>query len=858
MDTFGEWLQKQRDHRRLTREEFANRVGCSTAMLRKIEYGERRPSIQIAGLIANALEIPPPEHETFIKVARGELRTERISHLLNLTQPSSTSPPQTISRNNLPVLPTPLIGRIHELKELNRLLDDPDCRLLTLVGPGGIGKTRLAIEAASQLQNEFSDGVVFVPLAPVNSSRFIVPVIADSIGFTFQSENRSEPKLQLLSFLKEKQVLFLIDNIEHLLQEPDIDLFPELLTMASKVKLLITSREPLNLQAEWTFEVQGLPIPKAPISETVVQGTSIELFIQRARRAKAGYIAETDDLPTIAHICKLVDGMPLGIELAAAWVRMLSCEEIALEIEKGLDILHASVRDLPARHRSMHAVFDHSWKLLTKEEQSILCRLSVFHGGFSREAAEQMTGATLSNLSALVTKSIIRRSSNDRYDLHEVIRQYSSSRLDKNSSQYLETHNLHSDYYLKFVSKYETALRSAAQQDAKGKLTNEMDNLRAAWEWGIEHRKFELIGKAVQSFGRYFEVSGLLREGIEQFEPLIQILKAENYSGQWSKVFGLALSQQGLLYFRKGQLSEAQRLYEESIDILRPISNQILLAEALVFLGIIMHLNGKYERSISLLKEGCEYARIGNDQWLMAYATYNLGHIDTLMGNYKKGREQMLSGLETWRVLGDANYIALGLNYLVPTLTKFERYEEARASMQESIALCEQTKNRWGMGISYRHLGIVEMAEGQYTEAEACFQKCMEIFSEYSEGWDVAMTFNYLGEAKLMAGNFNEAKKNYRDALRLALQANAIPVALDALLGVAQIYGNTGKSKYAFELSQCALNHPLGTQETRERAEQLLKKLSTKSKLKKQGNSRSTNPQIKTFDQIIAEVLKTD
>jgi tetratricopeptide (TPR) repeat protein len=150
------------------------------------------------------------------------------------------------------------------------------------------------------------------------------------------------------------------------------------------------------------------------------------------------------------------------------------------------------------------------------------------------------------------------------------------------------------------------------------------------------------------------------------------------------------------------------------------------------------------------------------------------------------------------------------------------------------------------------------MAEGQYTEAEACFQKCMEIFSEYSEGWDVAMTFNYLGEAKLMAGNFNEAKKNYRDALRLALQANAIPVALDALLGVAQIYGYTGKSKYAFELSQCALNHPLGTQETRERAEQLLKKLSTKSKLKKQGNSRSTNPQIKTFDQIIAEVLKTD
>jgi len=855
MDTFGEWLQKQRDHRRLTREEFANRVGCSVAMLRKIEYGERRPSIQIAGLIANVLEIPPPEFETFIKVARGELRVDRISHLSNLTQNPNLSPSRTVSHNNLPVLPTPLIGRSHELKELNRLLRDPDCRLLTLVGPGGIGKTRLAIETASQLQNEYSDGVVFVPLAPVNSSCFIVPVIADSIGFTFQSENRSEPKLQLLSFLKEKQLLLLIDNIEHLLQEPDIDLFPELLTIASKVKLLITSREPLNLQAEWIFEVQGLPIPKDPKSETFVRGTSIELFIQRARRAKAGFIAENDDLPTIAHICKLVDGMPLGIELAAAWVRMLSCEEIAHEIEKGLDILHASVRDIPARHRSMYAVFDHSWKLLTEEEQLILCRLSVFQGGFSREAAEQVTGATLSNLSALVTKSIIRRSGNDRYDLHEVIRQYSMSRLDKNNLQYLETYDLHSDYYLKFVSRFETGLRSSAQQDAKKELTNELDNLRAAWRWGIEHRRFELIGKASRSFGWYFEVSGLLREGIEQFEPLIQILKAGTYPGQWDRVLGSTLSQQGLLYFRKGQLSEAQMLYEESIDILRPTSDQVLLAEALVFLGIIMHLNGKYEQSISQLKEGLAYAKKGNDQWLMAYATYNLGHIDTLLGNYEKGREQMLHGLEIWRELGDANYIALGLNYLVPTLTKFERYEEARASMRESISRCKQTKNRWGLGIAYRYLGTLEMAEGQYTEAEACFQKCLEIFSEYPEGWDLAMTLTYLGEAKMMLGNFDEAQKNYRDALRLALQANAIPVALDALLGVAQLYGNTGKTEYAFELSYCALNHPLRTQETRERANQLLEKLNTKSN---RHQNNHTNLQVKTFDQIVDEVLKTN
>jgi predicted ATPase/transcriptional regulator with XRE-family HTH domain len=859
MDTFGEWLQQQRDRRRLTREEFANRVGCSVAMLRKIEYGERRPSTQIAGLIANALEIPASEHETFIRVARGELRTDRISHLSNLTQPTNTSPSQAISRSNLPVLPTPLIGRIHELKELDGLLHDPDCRLLTLVGPGGIGKTRLAIETASQLQNKFSDGVVFVPLAPVNSSRFIVPVIADSIGFAFQSENRTEPKLQLLSFLKEKQMLLLVDSIEHLLKEPDIELFSELIATAPKVKLLFTSRESLNLQAEWVFEVQGLPIPEDPQTESIIQDTSIELFIQRARRTYAGFSATAHDLPAIVRICQLVDGMPLAIELAAGWVRTLSCKEIAREIERGLDFLQTTARDLPTRHRSMRAVFNHSWKLLSEEEQSILCRLSIFRGGFKREAAEQVAGAALSNLSALVTKSLIRRNSEDRYDLHEAIRQYASSCFDKSSSQYFKTYDLHSNYYLKFVSRNEIALRSATQQDAKRVLTSELDNLREAWMWGIKRRMFELIGKAARSFGWYFEVSGQLRDGIEQFELLTQSLKDESqpHTDQWNRVFGVSLSQQALLYFRKGQLSEAQRLYEDSIEILQLTSDQSLLAEALVFLGIIMHLNGKYEQSISHLKEGLLYAKKGNDQWLMAYATYNLGHIDTLMGNYEKGREQMLSGLEIWRVLGDANYIALGLNYLVPTLTKFERYEEARASMRESIALCEQTRNRWGIGIAHRYLGTVEMAEGQYAEAEACFYKSMEVFSEYPEGWDFAMTLIYLGEVKLMTGNFDEAQTNYRDALRLAHRANAIPVALDSLLGMAQLYGYTGKLEHGLELIYCVLNHPFGTLETRERAEQLLAKLDIKTNRQK-ANSVRENPQFRTFDQIVAEALKTE
>jgi len=213
MDTFGEWLHQQRKFRRLTQGEFADRVGCSTAMLRKIENGERRPSIQIAKLIANVLEIPPAERATFVRVARGELRVDRISPLSTPIQDPNIFPTQTTTRNNLPVLPTPLIGRIQELKNLKRLLDDPDCRLLTLVGPGGIGKTRLAIETASLIKNEFSDGVYFVTFASVDSPRFIVPMVADAIGFSFQSESSIDQKSRLLNYIKEKETLLLLDNL---------------------------------------------------------------------------------------------------------------------------------------------------------------------------------------------------------------------------------------------------------------------------------------------------------------------------------------------------------------------------------------------------------------------------------------------------------------------------------------------------------------------------------------------------------------------------------------------------------------------------------------------------------------------
>ena len=515
VDTFGEWLQEQRSLRRLTREEFAKRVGCSVSALRKIEYGVRRPSAQIAELMANGLDVPLEERSTFVRVARGELSVERLLPESKLIATNIT--PQ---KTNIPIFPTPLIGRQRETEQLSQLLCDTQCRLVTLVGPGGIGKTRLAIEASTNVQEFFPDGAYFVSLASVGSINAVISTIANTIHFAFYGP--SDPRVQLLSYLSEKQVLLIVDNVEHLLvekphQETTIELLVEILRQATRVKLLATSRKCLDLQDEWVFEVQGLRVPESIDVEGTAQNTSVELFLQRALRAHVGFNATPEDYPAIVRICQLVDGNPLGIELAAAWVRTLSCDEIAKEIEHGLDFLSVSTRDIPARHRSMRAVFEQSWKLLTEQEQGVLLRLSVFRGGMQREAAAAIAGATLSLLSTLQAKSFLRRMPTERYDLHELVRQYAADRLAQVPEEEREVRDRHSAYYTDYVARLEGELKGAEQLQARAALDADIENIRAGWRWAVRTGELAAVRKPVRTLWYFYEMHSWFQEAEDSF-----------------------------------------------------------------------------------------------------------------------------------------------------------------------------------------------------------------------------------------------------------------------------------------------------------------------------------------------------
>ncbi|MCB0195484.1 MAG: helix-turn-helix domain-containing protein, partial [Anaerolineae bacterium] len=479
--SFGLWLKQRRKILDLTQADLARCVGCSAVTVRKIEADERRPSRQMAELLANCLEITPDELPTFLKVARTDLRVERLE---TIAEPPLSSLPVEPSPSSAPTIPlptTPLLGREHELREINQSLHAPACRLLTLLGPGGVGKTRLALEIALQNHAQFADGAHFVSLASVDAVDFIVPTLAESLGLTFFGA--VDPQTQLLNYLRERELLFVIDNVEHLLT--GIELLTVMLQHAPRLKLLVTSRERLNLQGEWTFDVQGLLVPPFAQVDVPESYGSVALFMHSARRALADFGSTTTDWPSIIRICQLLVGMPLGIELAATWVRLLSCEEIVREIERSFDFLSATARDIPARHRSLRAVFDHSWQLLSPEEQSLLRQLSVFRGGFQRPAAEQVAGATLPLLSALVDKSLVRRIGPGQFDLHELVRQYAADMLAAAPDQQTATQDRHADFYLNLIKIREPALKSDRQKEIIAELSANIDNIRTAWNWAV-------------------------------------------------------------------------------------------------------------------------------------------------------------------------------------------------------------------------------------------------------------------------------------------------------------------------------------------------------------------------------------
>jgi predicted ATPase len=453
---------------------------------------------------------------------------------------------------SLPPQTTPFIGRTEELAEIQTLLANSDCRLLTLVGPGGIGKTRLALEVARQFS--FPNGVHFVPFQSLSSPDFMVAAIADAVGFQFYPGG--DPKQQLLAYFREKTMLLIMDNLEHLLD--GVYLLVEILAAAPGVRILATSRERLNLLEEWVLDVNGLRYPTSESEAIIENYSAVELFLQHAHRVKLSLKLSDRNKPAVLRLCHVVGGMPLALELAAPWVRLLPIDDIASEIERCLDILATTARDVEPRHRNMRATFEPTWNRLSEEEQSVFKKLSVFRGGFTREAAEYVAEASLPTLSALVDKSLLRVDANGRYDIHELLRQYGQERFQTSPEESDNTQERHSTYYANFLLRRERELKSDEQLAAFEKIKIEFDNIRTAWRWMVGHAKAAEIRKCLFALWCFLEQQYYFQEGEIIFQLAAEALaQSTDDAGRETEttsrvVLGQVWARQGWFHFRFG------------------------------------------------------------------------------------------------------------------------------------------------------------------------------------------------------------------------------------------------------------------------------------------------------------------
>lgn len=726
---------------------------------------------------------------------------------------------------NLPLQPTPFIGRAEEIGEIKRLLADPACRLLTLAGPGGIGKTRLAIESAARMLGDYPDGVYFVPLQPVQSYDFLISAIADAVHFLIVGSE--PPRVQLLNYLQDKKMLLLLDNFEQLLpsatapahqtNEDGVNLLKDILQTASDLQLLVTSREVLNLQIEWVYAVEGMIYPRSTQVEAIESYSAVQLFIEHAQRIWRGF-SLADELEDVIHICQLVEGIPLAIELAASWIKTLSCAEIVAELRRSLNILATNLRDMPERHQNMQAVFGHSWKLLNEEEQEAFKKLSVFRGGFQRSAAEGVAGASLPILSALVNKSLLRRTPDGRYRVHELLRQFASDKLDDAEKAALtEAHCL---YYCDFLAQRKLGLTEGTQVETSAEVKSELENIRAAWQYALEHDQTEALKKAAAPYFYFCQLQSRYLESAEASGRAVEVLKGADDLPGMAQV----LVYQGWMLIRIGRFEHAARVLERSgvlFEELNLTPSYGMGSHPIAPFVITTVVQGDYARAVTLGEKLKSESAARGDKHNQSFACYGLTSAYLNQGQYQAALENGSAALQLVDEIGNhwfSGYCHIELGNVHRSVGHFS---EAERHYRESLAIKEAYEDPEGIAVATNQLGEIALIQHDYQAAQQLYEQSLSIYQKLNDKGGLAAAHHGLGQAAIQAGDDGLAANHYQEALDIASKINYVPLMLSLLVDVGSLMINNDLEERGVELLQLVHNHPVTNQQQQEKAASL-------------------------------------
>ncbi len=696
----------------------------------------------------------------------GVAPTPETTALYERIREATAAPP-----HNLPLPATPFVGRAEELAEISRLLDRPACRLLSLAGLGGIGKTRLALEAARAKIGAFLHGVYFVPLASLRSVEFLLPAIAEAVGFSLYGA--TDAKGELYNFLREKEMLLVLDGLEHL--PGAAELVAEILARAPGVKVLATSRERLRLQEEWVLVVPGLRVPAGARDNRAEEYSAVQLFLERARRTDVHAMLEEAEIPHAVRICQLVEGMPLAIELASAWVGAIPCREIESEIEHNRDFLITSLRNVPERHRSLRAVFEYSWASLSETEQDVFAKLSVFRGGFRRSTAEEATDATLSLLSALVDKSLLTRTDAGRYQIHDLVRQFAGEKLAEQGGAERLSHR-HLDIYLRMAEAADLELHGPNQLDWLERLEEEHDNLRAALEWALQRAREgsswppEAALRLAGALGQFWDLHGQLTEGRQWLEAALKVEAPAIPTPQWRASTAKALYWAGHLAKWQGDYRQAAEWAEASLALCRELGDPWSLAYSLYLSGSVATKQGEFEAAKIWLDESLSLFRQVKAKWGTAHALGMLGNIARAQIGLEQAVPLWQECLRLHREVGDRRGIARSLNRLWQWPYQHGDYEEASAMLQEAIGLFQKLRHKAGIANSLRYLGLVAQAQDDLARAATLYEESRDLYHELGNIQGQVYTNWYLGRLALYDGDIATAKVRLDTSLQQARQ----------------------------------------------------------------------------------------
>ncbi len=757
---------------------------------------------------------------------------QRPSHLFQLSLeglPTDFPPLKTLEThpNNLPIQPTPFIGREREVAAVTQLLRRPDVRLVTLSGPGGVGKTRLALHVAAELSDDFTDGVFVVALAPVNTPEQVVPALAQTLGIGESSDLPLFPLLE--AALKEKKLLLLLDNFEQVVEAAVV--LAELLAACPRLKIVVTSRMGLHVRAEHEFIVPPLSVPtlkQLPDARTLSHYEAVALFIERAQTTKPDFSVTNSNAPIVAAICAHLDGLPLAIELAAARVKHFSPHTLLTRLEQGLSVLSGGARDLPARQQTLRGAIAWSYDLLSPEEQKLFRHLAIFVDGWSLQAAEAICMARgglsedmLEGMASLVDKSLLRQEEQaegeTRFWMLQTLREFGLEQMAR-SGELEATRQAHAVYYLWLAEEAQPSLQATEQGKWMAHLEQEHENLRAALFWLLEQaqggreqskQQAERALRLCTALSWFWSIRGYIREGQSFLNQALAL--RESVSALVRAKASYAAAE---LAFFLDDLTRTEKLGSESLNLFRELGDKAGIADALMFLGLSSWARGKYTLAQSQFEEAASLYQEMGASWKRGRCLTQLARISTLQGEYEQAQELLEQSLALYRALGDKERIGWVL-YLQARLLFLSGRDTASASIltEQSLTLLQEINNPWVRAYSLVLLGQIRLQRDDQAQANDLFEEGRSAFKEAGDQAGLAEALIGLANAAMMHSDFAAAHDLYQESFLILQRIQYKELISPCLEGLAAVAAEQGELVWATHLwgAAEALREAIGT-----------------------------------------------